>query len=58
MHACENNATKPSELDHAVLLVGYTETEWIVKNSWGQDSGLDGYLYISRVPALNCGIGM
>lgn len=22
-------------VDHAVLLVGYTETEWIIKNSWG-----------------------
>ena len=22
------------ELDHAVLLVGYTKHEWIVKNSW------------------------
>jgi len=44
-------------LDHGILLVGYgTETTfygaempyWIVKNSWGPDWGLDGYILIER----------
>jgi len=26
--------------DHAVMLVGYTPTYWIVKNSWGNDWGV------------------
>lgn len=43
--------------DHAVLIVGYTETEWIVKNSWGKNWGIDGYGYISRNPAEDCCIG-
>ena len=43
--------------DHHVLLVGYTETEWIVKNSWGTGWGVDGYGYISMKNAEDCCIG-
>ena len=43
--------------DHHVLLVGYTETEWIVKNSWGSDWGVNGYGYISKNNAEDCCIG-
>lgn len=25
----------PDEINHAVLLIGYTEDYWIIKNSWG-----------------------
>lgn len=44
----------PSDLDHALLLVGWGQEKdifgkvtkyWIVKNSWGSDWGLDGYFY-------------
>jgi C1A family cysteine protease len=44
-----------AENDHAVTLVGYnTEAEtnglgasyWIVKNSWGADWGVSGYMYL------------
>lgn len=41
-----------------MLLVGYTETEWIVKNQWGEDWGIDGYIYITRNAKYNCGIGL
>ncbi len=50
---------KPSNtiIDHSVLLVGYTETEWIVKNHWGKGWGIEGYAYISRNPSEDCCIG-
>lgn len=46
------------QIDHAVLLVGYTPEAWIAKNSWGTDFGENGYIYISRRPGENCKIGM
>jgi len=36
-------------LDHAVLLAGYTDTYWIVKNSWGSSWGVGGYIYLQRI---------
>lgn len=32
--------------DHAVLLVGYTENHWIIKNSHGENWGNRGYGYL------------
>jgi len=54
---------KPTNLDHAVLLVGYgvdstsgTDVPfWTVKNSWGADWGEDGYFRIQRGVGM-CGI--
>lgn len=37
-----------SELNHAVLLVGYTKEYWIVKNSWGTGWGQGGYIWLPR----------
>ncbi len=51
------SSTSSSSLNHAVLLVGYTSTEWIVKNSWGTSWGSSGYIYVSRTASANCGIG-
>nr|UEP64291.1 teratocyte glycosyl hydrolase [Cotesia flavipes] len=41
----------PTVLNHEVSLVGYGEqdgdTYWILKNSWGPEWGIDGYMHIS-----------
>lgn len=47
---CANN----SPIDHAVELIGYTPTHWIIKNSWGQWWGDHGFAYVSRTK--DCGV--
>ncbi|GFR70692.1 dipeptidyl peptidase 1 [Elysia marginata] len=52
----ENHPFEPFELtNHAVLVVGWGEVTspsyeryWIVKNSWGETWGMDGYFWIRR----------
>ena len=34
--------------NHSVLVVGYAPSYYIVKNSWGKEFGLDGYMLIKR----------
>eukprot|EP01116_Phalansterium_solitarium_P012569 TRINITY_DN28_c0_g1_i3.p1 TRINITY_DN28_c0_g1~~TRINITY_DN28_c0_g1_i3.p1 ORF type:complete len:348 (+),score=155.09 TRINITY_DN28_c0_g1_i3:54-1046(+) len=57
---CGNNL---DDLDHGVLVVGYAPEYWIVKNSWGTDWGMDGYIWMTRDSTStkwpwknNCGI--
>lgn len=56
------NATKIPPQDHAMLIVGWTETHLIIKNSYGNyDSEHDrwgeaGYLYLNNQFVENCGI--
>ncbi|KAG2428314.1 hypothetical protein HXX76_010462 [Chlamydomonas incerta] len=45
--ACSSD---PRRANHAVLIVGYTETEWIVQNSWGTRWGTGGYMRLPRDP--------
>ena len=55
-----------TNLDHGVLVVGYGEENgtmyWLVKNSWGDSWGEDGYIKIERTESEKsngiCGIAM
>lgn len=43
-----------TSITHQMLLVGYDRDSYILKNSWGQEWGDDGYLLLSR--DVGCGI--
>jgi C1A family cysteine protease len=41
-----------THVNHAVQLIGYTNSEWIIKNSWGTSWGDGGFGYIQRNSSL------
>jgi hypothetical protein len=47
-----------SSLDHCVQMVGYTQNYWLVRNSWAEDWGENGYIYVSTKVANGnlCGV--
>jgi len=42
-------------MNHAVLAVGYTDSYYVVKNSWGNGWGAKGYIWMARGKNL-CGM--
>ena len=42
--------------NHAVVVVGYTNDAWIVRNSWGTGWGEAGYVRIRKDTGRNAGI--
>jgi len=54
-----------NSLDHGVTVVGYgvakdvfgTQPYWIIKNSWGADWGIAGYMQLAR-GKNECGVSL
>ena len=45
------------KVNHAVLLVGYDQNSWIIKNQWGEKWGENGYIRVTKDRARNCKVG-
>lgn len=48
----------PLFIDHAVLIVGYTPSYWIVKNQWGTQWGMNGFAHVTRSYYRKCWLGI
>lgn len=56
------NCTGTIKINHAMTIVGYDSIGdrdyWIVRNSWGQNWGLQGYMYVKRNSSSTLGFGV
>ena len=53
IYSCQSNCV----INHAVLVVGYDEDYWLIKNSWGSNWGDNGYIKVTRTAGSNCKVG-
>jgi len=37
-----------SNINHGVTIVGFTDSAWIIRNSWGEDWGDNGYMLMAK----------
>jgi len=51
VQSCPSN---PNQITHVVLLYGYNDTHWFIKNSWGSSWGDNGYGFVLKTN--DCGI--
>jgi cathepsin L len=47
--------TQNIEINHVVQLVGYTPDAWIVRNSWSNGWGEEGYIRLAKTAQPECG---
>ncbi|KDO28063.1 hypothetical protein SPRG_20221 [Saprolegnia parasitica CBS 223.65] len=60
VHVCPTNLTT-SSINHVLVLTGYGVADdgaeyWILKNSYGSNWGLRGFMHLAMDDALNCGM--
>lgn len=50
MRYCKGHyhGTCGKQVNHAITIAGYTEDDWIIKNSWSTNWGDEGYFYLPR----------
>jgi len=41
-------------MDHAITVVGFTDTYWLIRNSWGEGWGEQGFMRMGREAAKRC----
>lgn len=51
----DDPACTSDKVNHAMLLIGYTKTAWILKNWWSEAWGKQGYMYLRR-DRNQCGV--
>jgi C1A family cysteine protease len=56
IYGCSKANVTKDDLNHAVVIVGYDDTKFIVKNSYGKDWGQEGYMDLNI--SNNCGINL
>jgi cathepsin L len=57
----EDCRVKPEEMNHAVLVAGFSELDesrkyWLIENTFGTDWGLNGFMLLDRSGSNTCGI--
>lgn len=54
VYQCPSESVSTSDLNHALVIVGYTADSWIIKNSWSDQWGIKGFGYVNM--SRDCGL--